>query len=175
MAPPILSALVCARFLSYIVQHLSFPAVRTSIKQYPLPSPHPSLPSFNTLEDMTRDCMVADGKDYRTARCKVRVSHTFSVTHPRLGSHARQLSVHADRNVRPNIRQKLEQQCHDLGADAVTVQTCHILNRMTMVDVDPTGTSEESTVTNKVSPARVLHHPPHSGPSSRQATLPLLQ
>jgi len=70
---------------------------------------------------------------------------------------------------------ELEQKRHDLGDGAITVQTCHILNELTMADVDPTGTSEESTVTNKVCPARVLRRPPHSGPSSRQATLPLLQ
>jgi len=43
---------------------------------YIVPSSHPSRPSFETLEDMTKDLMEATGKDYKTCRRKVRiVSH----------------------------------------------------------------------------------------------------
>ena len=70
---------------------------------------------------------------------------------------------------------ELEQQRHDPGAGTVAVQTCHILNGLTMADVDPTRTGEENPATNKVCPAQVPRRPRRSGPSSRQTTLPLLQ
>lgn len=72
---------------------------------------------------------------------------------------------------------ELAQQCRNLGAGAVTVKTCHILNESTMVGVDPTGISEESAVTNKVCPVtvfRALRRPHHSHLLSRETVLPLL-
>ena len=61
----------CVSF-SFLCLDLS--AVRTTTTRYPSPSlMHLSAPSFNTVEDMTGDYILADGKDYWTARRKVRV------------------------------------------------------------------------------------------------------
>ena len=49
----------------------------TSTREYPTPSVRPSRPSFDTMVDMARDCMEADGKDYRTFRRKVGRSRTL--------------------------------------------------------------------------------------------------
>ena len=45
---------------------------------------------------------------------------------------------------------KLEQLCDSLDTASTTVQACHILNELTMQSTNPTGSSEKSTVMNKV-------------------------
>ena len=69
---------------------------------------------------------------------------------------------------------ELDQLRRSINARAATVQACHILNESTMQDVDPTGTSEESTVSNKVCAAtvsRVLHCPDRPHLPLRQSML----
>ena len=64
-----------------------------------------------------------------------------------------------------------------LKASTVSIEACHILNRSTMMGIDPAGTSEGRVVLNKVCPTTVslvLHCPHHSHPSSRQIGLPVL-
>ena len=58
---------------------------------------------------------------------------------------------------------ELDKLCLDLGASCATIQACHILNESTMQGVDPTGASEERTVTDNVCAAtmsRVSRRPP---------------
>ena len=55
---------LCAFHLTYVIRCSNFPAVRTTTTTNPTPSSHPSRPSFDTLDDMNRDCMMADGTDY---------------------------------------------------------------------------------------------------------------
>ena len=43
-------------------------------KEYPTPPLRASRPSFDKLEDMINVSMMADGRDYKTARRKVRAS-----------------------------------------------------------------------------------------------------
>ena len=58
--------------------------VRRPTVPYPPPSSQSSRPDFDEVEDMIMDCFELTGKDYKTSRRKVRVSHTtfsFSCTH----------------------------------------------------------------------------------------------
>ena len=93
----------CVRSISFLrtTRHLSFVSVRKSTGEYPTPSLRPSHPSSDTLEDMTKDYMEADGTDYRATWCKVRTSHipplSRSSCHARSGSFIRRLLVCADR------------------------------------------------------------------------------
>jgi len=82
-----------------------YDSVRKPTKKHPAPSSHPSRPSFDTLENMTRECMMADGKDYRAARREVRIfqTHCAFSAHSRSGSCARRLPMHAHRRVLPDI------------------------------------------------------------------------
>jgi len=63
---------------------------------------------------------------------------------------------------------ELNQKRRALGAISSTVQACHILGESLMQGIDPTGGSDESTVTNKVcslseclwsSMIPIAHHP----------------
>jgi len=77
---------------------------RTRTTRYPTPSLHPSRPSFDTLEDMTMDCMMVDNTDYRTAKRQVcvPVHHAF-LSHTRLGSFPGRPSVPTDRQLQQAI------------------------------------------------------------------------
>ena len=95
---------LCAFHFTYVIRCLNFLAVRTTTTTYPTPSLHPSPPSFDTLDDMNRDCMMADGTDYQTARRKVRIPiHYAFPSYLRLGSCPRWPSLPIDRQLQPEI------------------------------------------------------------------------
>ncbi|KAF9654326.1 hypothetical protein BDM02DRAFT_3106658 [Thelephora ganbajun] len=111
---------------------------RTSTKKYPTPSLHPSRPSFDTLEDMTRDCMMVDSKDYRTARRKALARDDYRCI----------LTGMFDRTSL-RFSRELDQLRRGLDATFTTIQACHILNESTMQGIDPTGASEDTAVMSK--------------------------
>ena len=59
---------------------------------------------------------------------------------------------------------ELDKLRRDLGASYATIQACHILNESTMQGIDPTGASEDRTVTDKVC-ALTGSRAPHRLPS----------
>ena len=80
-------------------------------------------------------------------------------------------------NISLKRSRELDKLRRDLGASYVTIQACHILNESTMQGVDPTGASDESTVTDKVcavTASRAPRRPHHPHASSRQSTLSTL-
>lgn len=101
---------------------------RTSTVKYPTPSLHPSRPSFDTTADMIRDCMEADGKDYRTVRLKAlaRDKYRCIVT-----------GIFDDTSVKKN--NELAQRRSEQRGGVMTINACHILSASTMKDVNTTG------------------------------------
>jgi len=82
--------------------------------------------------------MEADDKTYKTARRKALARDGF-----------RCMITGAFDYTSTQQNSELDQLCLSLDASTVTVQASHILNESTMQGIDPTGSSEESTVTNK--------------------------
>lgn len=129
----------CMRSISFI-HHLgiSISAVWVTITGCSLPSLDRSGPSFDNMGDMTLDSVIANGKGYRTAGRKVRVSIYYtSLSHPRLSSCTRRLSVPTDRYSNfdmeyAKINCELDGECKCLGAISVHVATYHILNEPTI-------------------------------------------
>jgi len=110
----------------------------TTTTRHPTPSSHPSRLSFDTIEEMTMDCMMADGTDYRTAKWKAlsRDGHRCLLT----GNFNKQSTK--------NIKE-VRDMCISLRAGTCIVAVCHILSESTMRGVDPTGSSEDSRVVDK--------------------------
>ena len=69
-----------SHFFRMVIRYLNFSAVRTTTTPYLTPSMHPSRRSFDSVEEMIRDSMYPDGKDYRTSRRKVRVLGHFALS-----------------------------------------------------------------------------------------------
>ena len=131
--------------------------VRTSTVSYPHPSTHPSRPSFDTLEDMIKDSMEVTGKDYRTAKRKVRiVSHRsffallliFDQALARDGFRCMITGMINRKSFESSAA--LRDVAKRDGASKTIINACHILNESTMQGTDPAGISEDSSVINKV-------------------------
>lgn len=72
----VIAGYACVRSNSFLRRSASHFRCRPDIHQeLPTPSLHPPRPSFDILENVTRDRVIADGKDYKTARCKVHIPH----------------------------------------------------------------------------------------------------
>ncbi|KAF9778920.1 hypothetical protein BJ322DRAFT_1113799 [Thelephora terrestris] len=106
---------------------------RASTTKYPTPSSHPSRPSIDTWKDMTRDCMMADGKDYWTARRKALARDSF-----------RRLLIGSFDRTSIQRSRELRQICLDLGTTSVTVHACHIWNESRIQGINPLEGSEKS-------------------------------
>ncbi|KAI9457548.1 hypothetical protein HD554DRAFT_2030008, partial [Boletus coccyginus] len=110
---------------------------RTSDVQYPPPSSHPSRASFDTLEDMNTDSMEATGKDCGTYRKRASACDGYRCM----------FTCTFDCN---SVSRCTELEAMATLEPVVTVQTCHILNEPTIQGIDPTGTSKDSAVVNKI-------------------------
>ncbi|KAF9646068.1 hypothetical protein BDM02DRAFT_3156687 [Thelephora ganbajun] len=106
---------------------------RTSTEPYLYlsPSPHPSPPSYDKLEDMTRDLMKPSGKDYRTTRKKALARDGF-----------RCMIIGYFDKTSLKYSAELQRMEETLGGIPVHVQTSHILNESTTQGV---GMGEESS------------------------------
>ena len=146
---------MCVRFFVVsAVWYLSCCKVRSSNKPYPVPSSHPTRDSWDTLEDMNKDCTEPSGKSYGSSRRKVSIFHHAPLSSCLLpiGSSTRRLSVHDyrfSRETSANNNPKLREEKKYPKAPELQVQTCHILNESTTQGI---GTSEDEAVVNKVRP-----------------------
>ena len=147
---------MCVGSLPYALRDLNSPVVRTSTKECPTTSTPPSRPSFNTTEDMIEEAMEADGKDYKTARRKVRISISCTFSSPTLildqalardGFRCILTGMFDDVSLLANrgLAREAEASHNSMMS---TVTTCYIVNESTMQDVDPSGDS--GSVVNKV-------------------------
>ncbi|KAF9643997.1 hypothetical protein BDM02DRAFT_3122647 [Thelephora ganbajun] len=107
----------------------------TELYRYPSPSLHPSRPSYDKLEDMTRDLTKPSGKDYRTTRKKALARDGFRCM----------ITGYFDRRSL-KYSAELQRMKETLNGISLNIETSHILNESTTQGV---GTGEESSVVNK--------------------------
>ena len=126
-------------YTSHPIRNLRFFAVRTTSTAYPTPSKHPSSPSFDSLQEMTkagvptRFCLppLTPGQVLRRDGYRCLLTGCFDETSLELYPH-------------------LAKECDSLGAIAVAIDACHILSESTVQGVDPTGDSKDGRVVAKV-------------------------
>jgi len=98
---------------------------------------------------MTRDRMMVDCTDYRTARGKVWIYHTFYFLYSRSVRFLRVMAIVACLPVRSMTHHlgaiASSKSSDDLEASPATVQAWHVLNERTMQGADPAGGGEKST------------------------------
>ncbi|KAF9646090.1 hypothetical protein BDM02DRAFT_3100445 [Thelephora ganbajun] len=109
---------------------------RTSTEpcRYLSPSPHPSRPPYDKLEDMIRDLTKSPDKDYRTARKKALARDGFRCIITGYFD-ATSLKYNAE----------LQREEETVGGLPLDIEASHILSELTARGV---GTSEESSVTH---------------------------
>ncbi|KAF9013706.1 hypothetical protein BDZ89DRAFT_1076885 [Hymenopellis radicata] len=101
--------------------------------QIPHPSSHVSRPSFDTLEDMTHDCLEPAPSDHRTSKRRALARDSFrcmltGVYDERSCEESEQLATQADAS----------------PEGSGYTQCCHILNEAVTIGIDPTSTEPKT-------------------------------